>query len=291
MTNDPWRTPAEGDVLLELGAMVRDQRPGVLATVVRAERSTPRQPGAKLIVHADGRLTGTVGGGAAEAHVVAQAREVLESGECRVVAIDLDGGHGVCGGRMEVFLEPVLRAVPFLVIGGGHVGRALAEVGRTLPFRFLLVDDREEILAPLGAAGAGGGARALVCGADGLAAHLGAFAGGAVLVASRGHEHDADYLEALLRAEPALPRPFAFLGLLGSRAKAAVTRQELRRRGVDEAALARLRAPVGLDLGDETPAEIALSVLAEALAVLRGRAFLRDEGGDELGVRLRRRRA
>lgn len=288
MTADPWRTPGEGEVLLELGAMVREHRPGVLATVVRAERSTPRGPGAKLIVHADGHLTGTVGGGAAEAHVVAQAGGVLESGECRLVTIDLDGGHGVCGGRMEVFLEPVLRAVPFVVIGGGHIGRAMVELGRTLPFRFLLVDDRPEILAGVSE---GPGVRALVCGAGELAPHLRAAAGGAVLVASRGHEHDADYLEALLRAEPALPRPFAFLGLLGSRAKTALTTQELGRRGLEAAALGRLRAPVGLDLGDETPAEIALSVLAEALAVVRGREFLRDADGAELGLRLRRRRA
>lgn len=288
MATDPWRTPCEGDVLLELAAMVREQRPGVLATVVAAERSTPRQPGAKMIVHADGALTGSVGGGAAEAHVVDQAALVAADGTCRTVHIDLDGGHGVCGGRMTVFLEPVLRAVPFVVIGGGHVGRALATVGRTLPFRFLLVDDRAEILAGLEQ---GPGLRAIACAPAGLADALRGASGGAVLVASRGHECDAGYLEALLRAEPALGRPFAFIGLLGSRAKAARTLQELSRRGVDSAALARVRAPVGLDLGDETPAEIALSVLAEALAVLRGREFLRDAAGDELGVRLRRRRA
>ncbi|MBM4129456.1 XdhC family protein [bacterium] len=287
MADDPWRTPCEGDVLLELADMVREQRAGVLATVVGAERSVPRQPGAKMIVHADGRLTGSVGGGRAEAHVLEQAALVAGDGVCRTVAIDLDGGHGVCGGRMTVFLEPVLRAVPFVVIGAGHVGRALATVGRTLPFRFLLVDDRPRMLADLPPSAGVGTA---VSGPAGLAGHLAGAAGGAVLVASRGHELDADYLEALLRAESSLPRPFAFVGLLGSRAKSARTLGELRRRGLAPETLARVRAPVGLDLGDETPAEIALSVLAEALAVLRGRDLLRDAGGAELGVRLRRRR-
>lgn len=287
MTEDLWCTPGEGDVLLELAAMVREQRAGVLATVIGVERSAPRQPGAKMIAHADGRLTGSVGGGRAEAHVLEQAALVAGDGVCRTVAIDLDGGLGVCGGRMTVFLEPVLRAAPFVVIGAGHVGRALATVGRTLPFRFLLVDDRPQMLADLPVSA---GARAVACGPGELAAHLAAAAGGAVLVASRGHDLDADYLEAVLRAEPSLPRPFAFVGLLGSRAKSARTLGELTRRGVPAEALARVRAPVGLDLGDEAPAEIALSVLAEALAVLRGRDFLRDEGGAELGVRLRRRR-
>jgi len=285
--NDPWRTPGEGEVLLELGRMVQDQRPGVLATVVRAERSTPRGPGAKMIVHADGRLTGSVGGGVAEAHVIDCAREVAAGGACRLVSVDLDGGHGVCGGRMEIFLEPVLRAVPFVVIGGGHIGRAMVEVGRALPFRFLLVDDRAEILSGLQE---GPGVRAVTCKPDALGAHLEASLGGAALVASRGHAQDADYLEALLRVERASGRPFAFLGLLGSRVKTTVTRQELMRRGFAASELDRVRAPVGLDLGDETPAEIALSILAEALAVLRGRPFLQDDEGGELGIRLRRRR-
>lgn len=285
---DPWRTPCEGDVLLELAAMVRAQHQGVMATVIRAVRSTPRQPGARMVIHADGRLTGSIGGGAAEAHVIAEAAAVAADGQCRVVVVDLDGGQGVCGGRMEVFLEPVLRATPFVVIGGGHVGRALVTVGRTLPFRFLVVDDRPEILA-----GLQGRARvqAVACAPSGLGTILGGAAGGCVLVASRGHATDADYLEALLQAEDSLARPFVFIGLLGSRAKTAVTRRELARRGIGEAALGRLRAPVGLDLGDETPAEIALSILAEVLAVVRGREFLRDDGGEELGVRLRRRRA
>lgn len=287
MASDPWGTPCEGDVLLELADMVRQQRAGVLATVVAAERSTPRQPGAKMVVHGDGHLTGSVGGGQAEAHVVAQAALVAADGACRTVTIDLDGGHGVCGGRMTVFLEPVLRAVPFVVIGCGHVGRALAAVGRTLPFRFLLVDDRPEMVAGLTA---DAGLRAVACGPAELAGHLAGAAGGAVLVASRGHACDTDYLEALLRAEPALPRPFAFIGLLGSRAKSARILAELARRGIGPGALDRVRAPVGLDLGDETPAEIALSVLAEALAVLRGRELLRDAEGAELGIRLRRRR-
>lgn len=284
---DPWRTPREGEVLLELARMVQEQRPGVLATVVRAERSTPRGPGAKMIVHADGRLTGSVGGGAAEAHVVDCAREVAAGGACQLVGVDLDGGHGVCGGRMEIFLEPVLRAVPFVVIGGGHIGRAMVEVGRALPFRFLLIDDRAGILAGVRE---GPGVRAIVCAPDELDAPLAMALGGAALVASRGHAQDADYLEALLRVARTSGRPFAFLGLLGSRAKTAVTRQELLRRGIAAEEFDRVRAPVGLDLGDETPAEIALSVLAEALAVLRGRPFLQDADGGDLGVRLRRRR-
>lgn len=287
-TRDPWQTPCEGDVLLELARMVHEQRAGVLATVVRAERSTPRQPGSKMIIHPDGRLTGSIGGGVAEAHVIACAAEVAAGGDCKVVGIDLDGAQGVCGGRMEIFLEPVLRTTAFIVVGGGHIGRAMVEVGRTLPFRFTLVDDREEILAGVRETP---GVRAIHCAPADLGRHLAIAPGAAVLVASRGHAQDADYLEALLGLEAACGERFAFLGLLGSRSKTALTRQELQRRGIAPESLDRLRAPVGLDLGDETPAEIALSVLAEAMAVLRGRDLLLDADGRELGVRLRRRRS
>jgi xanthine dehydrogenase accessory factor len=286
-THDPWQTPCEGDVLLELARMVNEQRAGVLATVVKAERSTPRQPGSKMIIHPDGHLTGSIGGGVAEAHVIACAAGVAAGGVCRVVDIDLDGVQGVCGGRMEIFLEPVLRTTAFVVIGGGHVGRAMAEVGRTLPFRFVLVDDRGEILAGVRETP---GVRAIHSTPADLAKQLVIEPGTAVLVASRGHPQDADYLEALLALEESCGERIAFFGLLGSRAKTALTRRELENRGIAAGSLDRLRAPVGLDLGDETPAEIALSVLAEAMAVLRGRQLLLDEDGCELGVRLRRRR-
>ncbi|MGD9546934.1 MAG: XdhC family protein [Candidatus Krumholzibacteriia bacterium] len=274
-------------VFPRLAAMVDQGEDGVLATVIRTRRSTPREAGSKMIVHVDGSVTGSIGGGAAEAKVIEAAGEVLATGVCRMLDLDLAGGLGVCGGVMEVFLEPVLQSSPFWVIGAGHVGRALVELGRTLPFRFTLVDDRPEFLQDLRPRP---DLQILQADPKAFAELVRVNPRGALLVASRSHELDGDYWAAVLEAERRSGQTFGFLGGLGSDAKAAVLR---RRFAGDAAASLRLEGaqlPVGLDIGAETPAEIALSVLAEASAVLRGRPLLLDDQGRPLGVRLHRRR-
>ncbi len=146
-THPRWQTLREGDIYRRLAAMVDRGEDGVLATVIATHQSAPRHAGSKMIVRADGAVTGSIGGGAAEALVIARAADVAASGECLTVPIDLAGEQGVCGGSMEVFLEPVLRTIPFVVVGAGHVGQAMVDVGHHLGFRFTLVDDRREALA------------------------------------------------------------------------------------------------------------------------------------------------
>ncbi len=261
------QTSRPGDVFRRLAHMVDHGEEGVLATVVVTQLSAPRHAGSKMIVHGDGTLTGTIGGGSAEALVAERAGAVLESGECEMVSIDLAGGHGVCGGSMEVFLEPVQRAAPFVVIGAGHVGQALITLGQTLSFRFTIVDDRPEFLAT---AALVSGVQTVLASPDELAELLAVPRRGAVLVCSRNHQLDAGYLEALLRMEMQSGRQFAFFGSLGSRAKAAKLRHVISEFGELAERMKQVRLPVGIEVGAETPAEIALSVLAEAQAVLRG---------------------
>ena len=149
MNQDRRSTADEGVIYRRLSAMVERGQPGVLATVIRTHLSTPRHEGSKMIVLPDGSVIGSVGGGAAEARVIAEALQVIEEGRPRCLSLDLAGDLGVCGGHMEVFLEPVTTADSFVVIGGGHVGRALIELGASLPFRFTLVDDRPGLVAGL----------------------------------------------------------------------------------------------------------------------------------------------
>ena len=262
-----WQSTGQNAVYERLAAMVAAGQEGVLATVVATRASVPRHAGSKMIVHPDGSVTGTIGGGTAEALVIASAGEVLADGECRLVPVDLAGEHGVCGGTMEIFLEPVLQATPFVVVGAGHVGQALVALGRTLSFRFTVVDDRPEFLAGVGATP---GVTTILAGPAEVAARLEMPRRGAVLVCSRNHELDAGYLEALLRLESTAGRRFVFFGSLGSAAKARKLRRAV---GANEELcerLAQVRLPVGIEIGAETPAEIALSVLAEAQATLRG---------------------
>ncbi len=268
-------TPRVGDVYVRLAEMVQRGEDGVLATVVATQHSAPRHAGSKMIVHPDGRVAGTVGGGSAEALVVARAAGVRETGQCEMVPIDLAGGHGVCGGTMQVFLEPVLRTAPFVVVGAGHVGRAVVAVGRTLGFRFTVVDDRPAMLAALGEAGV----QTILAGPDAVADALKVPPRAALFVCSRNHTLDGDYLEALIRLEQDQEQEFVFFGSLGSKAKAARLRRRLE--SVPELAerMGRVRLPVGINIGAETPAEIALSVLAEAQAVLRGVEPVRGSDG------------
>lgn len=278
----------EKRIYQRLAEMSTGGQPGVLATVISTERSTPRHSGSKMIIHPDGSITGSIGGGKAEAVVMAEAARVLADGICRRLELDLAGQLGVCGGKMEVFLEPVLRATPFVVIGAGHVGRALVEMGRSLAFRFTLVDDRPEFLEPLETVP---GLNTVAADPDHLGGQIAVDARAAVVIASRNHELDGRYLKVLLEAEAAAGLQFGFLGVLGSRSKAAKLRKSIAQQVPDLAPrLETIQMPVGLDVGSESPPEIALSILAEALAVLRGVDFLADESGSPLGLRLHRRR-
>ena len=280
-------TSDNGLVYRRLSEMTANGEPGVLATVIATRKSTPRHAGAKMIIHRDGSVTGSVGGGRAEALVIDEARKLMGGSDCRTLKLDLAEKLGVCGGDMDVFLEPVLRGSQFVVIGAGHVGRALVALGRSLPFRFLVVDDRDDWLEDLGRKS---DARTWAADPDQLAADLDVVDGAMMLVASRNHELDAAYVRAILAAERRCDGEYAFLGVLGSRRKISRLEKMLLDDGRDPDRIARMQMPVGLDLGAETPAEIALSILAEATAVGRGRPPLTDASGQALGVRYHRYR-
>ncbi|MEN8005645.1 MAG: XdhC family protein [Candidatus Krumholzibacteriota bacterium] len=287
MNDDQRLTADERGIYRRLTEMVEQGHSGVLATVIRTRLSTPRHEGSKMIIMPDGSVFGSIGGGTAEARVIEEAQAVFQDGRPRCLPLNLAGELGVCGGHMEVFLEPVTRALGFVVIGAGHVGRAVVELGRSLPFRFTLVDDRPGLLSGLEGLS---GVRLLESAAADLFSQLEVPVRGAMLIASRNHELDGDYLEAVLDAERESGREFAFLGALASRTKAAILRKRLGDREWAAERVARMQYPVGLDIGAETPGEIALSILAEAMAVLREVPQLEDEEGRPLGVRLHRRR-
>ena len=287
MNRNRGLTVGEEDLYQALADMASRGESGVLATIIATRLSTPRHPGSKMIVHSDGSVTGSVGGGQGEARVIEEALQVLEDGKCRTLKLDLKGGLGVCGGEMEVFLEPVVRGMHFLVIGAGHIGRAMLEIGRALPFRFTVIDDRPEALQALAGTP---GISTLESGPADLPNHLEIPARAALLVASRSHELDGDFLEAVFAAEQVQEREFHFLGVLASRAKARKLHSRFAGDPFQERRMGQIQLPVGLDLGAETPAEIALSILAEALAVLRAVPLLNDDKEQPLGVRLHRRR-
>lgn len=244
----------------------RDGGPAALATVVQRAGSAPQVTGAKLLLHPDGTLVGTVGGGAIEAQVLDACRATLRDGRARKIEAHLVRDLGMCcGGSMEVFVEYLQAQARLFVLGAGHVAQALAPLATTAGFRVTVLDDREDLLASPSFQGATTEAADV----DELQAAIPDLdERDYVLIVTRDHARDERALAALLR------RPHRYLGMIGSRRKvhtvlARILRRE-RELGRDLPDLSRVRAPVGLALGGKTPAEIAVSIVAELVADRNG---------------------
>jgi xanthine dehydrogenase accessory factor len=260
------------DIYEEIARMYRAGAGGVVATVVSAGGSTPREAGAKMIVYPDGRSLGTVGGGAVEADVIEKARELHGSGEPVLLSFHLGSeGDSACGGDMDVFLEPIVASPSVTVIGGGHVGQAVASVAQRAGFRVVVVDDRREVVTserfPLADA-------RLVGGIEILGSDLRIDESSFVVVVTRGHRFDKEWVRAVVDLHP------AYIGMIGSAEKVRRTFDQLEGEGVPRSLLDGIHAPIGIDIGAETPEEIAVSVVAEMIAVRHGisdTAMLREK--------------
>ncbi len=256
------------DLLRKAAELADSHVPFAMATIVEASGSTPRSS-AKMLVLADGTSYGTVGGGAVEALVVKEAREAIARGASRLLDYSLAPGGGqamACGGAMKVFVEVFAARARLVVVGAGHVGQATASLAARLGYRVAVVDHRPEYATAERLPMAG----ELYVRAD-LAEALALAPVGSddcVVVCTSSHHSDALAVRTLARALS--PGGCRYLGVLGSRRKVAGLVAALREDGLPYEDIAGLRAPIGLDLGAETPEEIALSIVAEIAAALSG---------------------
>jgi xanthine dehydrogenase accessory factor len=251
-------------ILSTAAQLEKSGQPAALCTIVRERGSVPRHVGSKMIVYADGTITGTIGGGEMESRAIAAARASIQSGEPQVVQYSLvnpqAGDPGVCGGEVEIFVEPLKPPPTLLVIGGGHVGKALVQLGHWLGFRVALSDDRPEFCNSTWAPGADD---YLVMSIRDLAETFNFHSQTYIAMATRGVSVDVEGLPYLL------DRPQAYLGLIGSRRRWLTASQKLEANGVAPDRLAAVHAPIGLELNAETPEEIAVSIMAEIIMVQR----------------------
>lgn len=264
-----------GDVFEFIQENKRTGEGVVLATVVKSRGSAPVSPGTRMAVTARGTC-GTVGGGPLEARVIAASREALAVGKPRLLSFRLDGeeaaGLGMlCGGEGEIFLDVISPVPRLLIFGGGHVGRALARVAAAAGFPSTVADDREEFADT---SRLPEGCRAVPLDFSGDWSGLAITAETSIVIVTRGHKFDRVCLEK------ALATPARYIGMIGSRKKVAATLAGLAAQGVPAGEDQRVYAPIGLDLGARTPEEIAVSVLAEIISVLRG-----GDGGHLRGAR------
>jgi xanthine dehydrogenase accessory factor len=213
-----------------------------------------------MIVRADGSIVGTVGGGRIEKEVIDATVALLAEGAAakpKLLRYHLTHELAMCcGGEMEVFVEPLVPEPPLVICGGGHVARALVPLARSCGFAPILVEDLEELASrerfP--------DAVQIVDSFDVRDwSDVPLDDGTYVVIVTREHATDQAVLEQLI------DRELAYLGLIGSRRKIEMFKQRLEAKGVDPARFARLRAPIGLDIGAETPEEIAVAIVGELI--------------------------
>ncbi len=238
-----------------------------LVTIVSTTGSTPQRIGAKMLVFADGRTVGTIGGGCYENDAFWKAREAIKTRRPALIKYELTDDFAqetglICGGQMEVYIEPIEPAAELYIVGAGHVAFHLARLAADVGFRVHVVDDREKF------ANAERFPTAVEVVVDDIPSWIDranipphAYA----VIVTRGHTNDLEALRVLA------PRELRYLGLIGSRAKVARIYEALVADRVPSTALQRVHAPIGLDIGAVTPQEIAVSILAELIAVKHGK--------------------
>lgn len=253
--------------LFEWLARVRKERGrAVLATLVEVTGSAPQIPGAKLLLLEDGRALGTIGGGAVEKEVLGKAHALLSRSSwsgAELWTVNLTTELGMCcGGQMKIFFERVLGVDRLVVFGAGHIGRALCKAAAGVGFSVTVVDERAEWALPKRFPEA----HKILCeDPEVVLPEILLDEATYCIVVTHDHPLDQRLVKALLG------KPVRFLGLVASRAKRNKFLMRLRAQGVPEEKLARLRSPVGIDIGGATPDEIAVSIVAELIAVRRGR--------------------
>lgn len=254
------------DIFDEIAKLKQEGRRCALATIVNVRGSIPSVMAAKMLVRDDGSITGTVGGGCVESDVRKGAMEVMQDGKPRTFNFNLDqqpdDDNGlVCGGSLQVFVEPIVSAPRLYIFGAGHVGAAVYKIASLTGFETIVSDDRDQYANrerfP--------DAHEVHAGEmDEILSGLSPSDSSYIVIVTRGHRHDLRVLRWALETRA------RYIGMIGSGRKVLAIYQQLESEGVSPESFKRVFAPIGLDIRAATPEEIAVSVVAELIAIRRG---------------------
>ena len=248
-----------------LAQLESEGKPFALATIVQASGSVPRHAGTKMLVFPEGNFEGTIGGGEVENLVIKAGQDALKDGKTRLLHYNFSdperGDPGVCGGEMDVYVEPILPKATLLIFGMGHVGKAVAHLGGWLGFRVIAADDREDYVLEDDTPDVDG---RIHCEIAELPKHVEITDQTYIILATRGVSIDVAGLPRLLESRA------AYVGVIGSRRRWETTAGQLKEMGVPDGEILRVTSPMGLEIHAETPEEIALSILAEIVMIHRG---------------------
>ncbi len=257
------------DLFEEIVRLRREGKRAALATIVHTNGSIPSYESSRMLVREDGSMAGTVGGGCVEAEVWAAAKEVLRAEAPRKMVFNLNNEASydnglICGGTLEIFVEPILPQPTLYIFGGGHVSMALAQAAHTAGFAIDVIDDRESFANserfPM--------AREIYTRYEEAFERLKPHASSYLVIVTRGHKDDMRVLGW------AVGTAARYIGMIGSKRKVLSVYKALEKEGLPAEKFARVHAPVGLEIGALTPEEIAISITAELIAVRRNAAEL-----------------
>ena len=243
----------------EISSAARGNRKAALCIVTSTKGSTPRKTGAKMIVYDNAEITGTIGGGDLEKKVITDALEVIKNRKPGIFKHDLLNQHGMCcGGIVEIYIEPVMNKKKLFIFGSGHTGHALAKYAVNLEFDVYIIDDRKEYLDAVNIEGVNKMNLEHNTALQSLPFDEDVF----IVIVTYSHQIDRDILANCIK------KPFAYLGMIGSKRKIEVTKKMFIASKIGTAAdLEKIHMPVGIDIAAETPDEIAISILAEMIKV------------------------
>ena len=235
----------------------------IIVTIVEVTGSAPRKPGSRMIVPKEGDAIGSIGGGALENQVLKDARKIFQGPETLRKTYDLTTELAMCcGGKVEIFFERITPQDQLYIFGAGHVAQPLCTMATQAQFQVTVIDERDDY--PTGERFPDAHRR-LVLPPEDLPSQLQFHNDVWMVICTHDHAKDQTILEKVITKKA------RYLGMIGSRAKAAKTRGRLKSAGFDEDAIARLHCPVGLNIGSHAPGEIAVSVLAELISLRHGR--------------------
>jgi xanthine dehydrogenase accessory factor len=252
------------DLFEEIVRMRRAGRRGALATIVHTNGSIPSYESSRMLVREDGSIAGTIGGGCVEAEVWAAAKEVMQKEAPRKMVFNLNNEASydnglICGGTLEVFVEPILPQPVVYLFGGGHVSTAVAKTAHAAGFGIGVIDDREAFANkerfPM--------AEEIYTSYEEAFEKIRPNASSYLVIVTRGHKEDMRVLAWAVRTEA------RYVGMIGSKRKVLSVYKALEKDGYKPEEFERVYAPMGLEIGALSPEEIAVSIAAELVAVRR----------------------
>ncbi len=240
-------------VLLSAASIQNSSRSAVLCIITKSIGSTPRKAGSKMLVFSDGNTQGSVGGGRIEYLAIEESKKMMNTHQPKTISYDLDADVGMqCGGKMNIYFEPINSANRLLIFGAGHIGNVLAKMAVNYGFQIILIDNREAVVnekIP---------EVEFVCQEFPEAYHQIEFRpNDFIVVTTYKHIYDEEIVAYVLQ------QPYAYLGMIASKRKAALARKKWLDLGISKERIDTVFSPIGLEMKCETPEEIALSILSQ----------------------------